>query len=484
MKSLSALTRAFCVLGVITAFGFSATKEVDLKRDIRTADTVVTGEVERTRSFYGSDGEIYTEVTLKVTGVLKQQQETPSTITFTVPGGEVGDVGVLFTQTPQFVANEPVLLFLKPDEQGVVQAAAKYELNAPLVADLKIQPVELMQRIHDELQEIGEPVREGEWTRAMTFARNAAVDIVKPNGDAVSIFNVGDATCYKLMGPKWRIPRVTYRLDASLPAGFPAAIQTAINTFNNVGLSTTFAVNPFSSNVINYGYIAAEGVLAQTRVQYQPATSTIVAFSLMFNRRFPWSTVGAGSSFDVEGVAAHEIGHAFGLDHPAPAMCNDQTMWFSAAPGETIKRTLEVGDRAGLAQLYDPPPPSAAPPPSTPPPSGPVVNPNAPPPTPVFSSLTLTGQLRTSSQIRLTVTGSNFVTDTVGLQIIVRGAGCPTTTGCVFNTNQLLNLTSTSAEALFVPRGGGAFTVTLRNTPYGAQSDSSYRFNVAIVVGR
>jgi hypothetical protein len=87
MNSLSALTRALCVLGTIAVPGFAATREVALKRDIRRTDPVV-------------------------------------------------------------------------------QAAAKDERN--------IQPVELLQRIHDELP-----------------------DIVKPNGDAVSNFSVGDATCYK-----------------------------------------------------------------------------------------------------------------------------------------------------------------------------------------------------------------------------------------------------------------------------------------------
>ena len=111
----------------LATLGFSATKEVDLKRDVRMARAVLTGEVDRLYSYYGKDGEIYSDVTLRVTGSLKQSREVPDSIEFTTPGGEVGDVGVYFTGTPQFKLNEPVLVFLEEDSTGSPVASAKFE---------------------------------------------------------------------------------------------------------------------------------------------------------------------------------------------------------------------------------------------------------------------------------------------------------------------------------------------------------------------
>ena len=60
---------------------------------------------------------------------------------------------------------------------------------------------------------------------------------------------------------------------------------------------------------------------------------------------------GPAGAFDFFNVAIHEVGHAFGLDHP-DATCTEQTMYAYAAAGEMKKRTLEAGDVAGITELY------------------------------------------------------------------------------------------------------------------------------------
>lgn len=481
MNRLSALPWAGCALILSATLGFSATKAVDLKRDVRAAKSVVTGEVDRVYSYFGSDGEIYSDITVRVSAVLKQELETPDTITFTIPGGEVGDVGVLFTGAPQFAQNEPVMVFLKTGEDGKTFAAAKYEMDGRYIPEVKMTAAELLRSVSAELEEIGEPIRESEWRRASDFLERSANTRKTPPVEEF-VLNAGDATCYKLMGPKWRVPSVTYKLDSSLPAGFAAAINLAVAPFNASGVPLRLSVNPFSANVVSYGAISGEGVLAQTRVQYQPSTSTIVGFTLVYNRSFPWGFAGESNKFDVQGIGTHEFGHAVGLNHPDPASCNDQTMWFSAGPGETNKRTLEVGDLAGMTALYGAAPTPSAPPPSTPAPTPPPAPIGSTPPVPVLSNMTTSGSLATNSPIRLIATGTSFTTN--GLQFVIRGAGCPTPTGCVIDYRSLQGLTTTDATAVFTPRGGGAFTVTLRNTAYGAESSASFRFNVAIVVRR
>ncbi len=478
MNRLSALPWAGCALVSIATLGFSATKEVDLKRDVTMAQAVLTGEVDRLYSYYGNDGEIYSDITLRVTGALKQGREIADTIQFTTPGGEVGDVGVYFTGTPQFKLNEPVLVFLEEDSTGSSIATAKYEMNQAFLPEFGMKPIELLVKIREKLDEIGEPVRDQEWVRASTFINSKQPETQKKAGSDEIVRNAGDATCYKLMGPKWRVSTVNYKLDPTLPSNFLPAISTAISSLNNAGVSLRLSINNFSANVVSFGPIAGQGTLAQARISYQPSTQTIVSFTILYNRSFSWSTTGESAKFDVEGIGLHELGHAVGLAHPDTVRCNDQTMWLSAGPGETNKRSLEVGDLAGLSAMYGSTPPPSAPPPSAPPPPPSSIPPGQAPPVPGFSGMVVSGQQLTGSPITLAMSGTSFLTNM--LQVVIKGPGCPTTTGCVIDTRSLQGLTTTQATALFVARGGGAFNVTVRNSAAGGESTGSFRLNVAV----
>ena len=56
---------------------------------------------------------------------------------------------------------------------------------------------------------------------------------------------------------------------------------------------------------------------------------------------------------DFDNIAAHELGHTVGMGHsPTDDVCLEQTMYPTAAFEEIIKRSLELGDRTGVAKLY------------------------------------------------------------------------------------------------------------------------------------
>jgi hypothetical protein len=109
---------------------------------------------------------------------------------------------------------------------------------------------------------------------------------------------------------------------------------------------------------VRWQFIDGSGnVLAQTSLTYNPFTKAIVSAEIVFDSGDSWFIAtewncGSGSvesSFDIEDVAAHEIGHAVGLGHVSDTV---QTMYRYASPGETLKRTSGNGDKKGFDKLY------------------------------------------------------------------------------------------------------------------------------------
>lgn len=90
-------------------------KSTVLKELSKRADVIVTGKVTENKSSWNdSKTRIYTRTTLQVDEVFKGNNNE-NTIEITYPGGEVGDVGELYTHMPTFKNDEEVLVFLKKD---------------------------------------------------------------------------------------------------------------------------------------------------------------------------------------------------------------------------------------------------------------------------------------------------------------------------------------------------------------------------------
>jgi hypothetical protein len=81
------------------------------------ADVVLTGKVVQQNSSWNEDrSRIYTDATIQVEEYLKGNTNEGS-IVVRYLGGEVGDVGELYTHMPRFEDDEEILVFLKRDQR-------------------------------------------------------------------------------------------------------------------------------------------------------------------------------------------------------------------------------------------------------------------------------------------------------------------------------------------------------------------------------
>ena len=132
------------------------------------------------------------------------------------------------------------------------------------------------------------------------------------------------------------------------------------------------------SNEVFFADLPYDGAIAVCIVYYihagPPSQRRILEFDIVFDadlvfvdnlgntHDFSWGNAGTTDEnnlgntliMDLQNIATHELGHALGLadlyDTTAPVP--EQTMYGYASTGETKKRTLEDGDKAGITVLY------------------------------------------------------------------------------------------------------------------------------------
>ena len=148
--------------------------------------------------------------------------------------------------------------------------------------------------------------------------------------------------------------------EATLLTQFAAGIeewdsQVATDIFGSQGVGGNGAdwTSPDGANEVAFAAISDTNVIAVTVVWYTRQGRRLIEWDMEFNTNFSWSTNGAGGTMDFQNIAVHEIGHAAGMGHAqAVAECADETMYPTAAFGETSKRDLNTGDVNGINDLY------------------------------------------------------------------------------------------------------------------------------------
>jgi hypothetical protein len=162
---------------------------------------------------------------------------------------------------------------------------------------------------------------------------------------------------------RWASPNITWTLSTAVMDDVPlqalqAALTAAFQAWENVACSKldfTYggqkATDPNNGIHVTFRSNDWDPALADAlaySVSEVLGDGTIKSNDIVFNAfAYEWTNTGDGIRNDIQGVATHEVGHSFGLDH---TRVRAATMFY--AGGDTELRSLDEDDLNGACFLY------------------------------------------------------------------------------------------------------------------------------------
>jgi len=306
-----ALTFLLCISFPVQA------DRIDKRAD--EATNIVVGKIKQVKSFYATnkwgDNLIMSEVTLKVDKVHKGDQVDE--VTFIVEGGAVGDIVLRVSSVPLFEEGEALILYLKKEDSRFEYLDSnRFEASGG-----KAKP--------------SPPSKPPTLPCCKTFASwpdPNVVYFINPNG--------GD------MEEDCMISDIQAGADAWNNA-------LGINLIKNTETTDSAEVIYDEENVIFFRNDQSSNTIAATYIWYTRKGGKILAFDMVFYDYWTFfsllkkCTNECSDGFYLQPIAAHEFGHAIGLDHNR---CTDSLMYPYADYCETALLTTD--DAVCVQSLY------------------------------------------------------------------------------------------------------------------------------------
>jgi len=341
MRKMARLVTVFALLTLVLASASSALVKKAEISDLRNGSTdIVLGRVMSYESAW--DGNlIYTYYSVKVLDRVKGTP--PEYVTVRIPGGEVGDVVLSVSETPDLAVGEDAFLFLK--NSGGFHEVTGWFQGKYRVKDGKVE-------------DTGQTVEQFK----------ADVHKAKP---------VKPSTGYKLCAYNWKYLGMSggkyhseaWEINATNEEGLSSssvnsAITAGATVWNNAGACYAFGSSSTGSgrtgptydehNVVCFGNTG--GAVAATYIWTSKTCRTcIMEIDLVFDQDY-WdfgvNVCGSGTKFDLQNVAAHEFGHWLCLADLYNSADINQTMYGYVDFGECYKKDLYTGDIAGIRAIY------------------------------------------------------------------------------------------------------------------------------------
>ncbi len=169
----------------------------------------------------------------------------------------------------------------------------------------------------------------------------------------------------------WADPDVTFigvcEDECTLPGvGYKAALRGGVEAWSHTeceavratygsvqNLRPGFVVGGPNQNVIWHGRDAATpdpSVLAVTLWTYDRNTGEIADADIVINADVPWTDRAVDGRYDLQSAVAHEVGHAFGLDHTDAG--HAAVMTATMSDDTPLRRTPTRDDVEGLEAIY------------------------------------------------------------------------------------------------------------------------------------
>ena len=305
-----------CLVGLAVVFVADATPAFALQAS-GSAPALVTGVVSSVQSrVEPGTGQILTDVT--VLDGLPSRGSLPTG--FTMRGGEVGDLGMWSEGYAKLEVGDTVVAGVSE------QHGQSFSLQAPIVSGgLSMEPV-----------------------------------------DGLDSVVAGVVAGYIYDGVHWAdasLPVGYFINPSGLPSGADSALTAAAQTWESdpgsymnysyLGATTTEPGSYDGVNVIGAGDLGASGVLAVCGYWYDVSSKEISQFDIIVNTaNYDFSTSTSPSTYDLQSVGTHELGHTLSLLDMYDDENADQVMYGYGDPGDTSKRTLNWGDIAGINAIY------------------------------------------------------------------------------------------------------------------------------------